>query len=141
MKFWDSSAIIPLCIDEDPETTAAIRVMFDNDPAIVAWWGSVIECASAFARLERESRLTLEEHQAAVRNLMDLRSAWREVLPTDRVQAGAVRAVRVHGLRAGDALQLAAGLEWALPANRAHFVTLDDRLRAAAVKEGFEASV
>jgi predicted nucleic acid-binding protein len=50
----------------------------------------------------------------------------------------AIRFLRVHSLHAADALQLAAGF---LAAERrpasAEIVTLDDRLAAAARKEGF----
>lgn len=55
MMFWDSSAIIPLCIEE-PQTDI-VRNIIRKDGAIVVWWGSLIECYSAFARLRRESYL------------------------------------------------------------------------------------
>ena len=47
MMFWDSSAIIPLCIDE-PQTKT-IRQIVRKDSAVAVWWGSFIECCSAFA--------------------------------------------------------------------------------------------
>ena len=52
MMFWDSSAIIPLCIDE-PQTKT-IRQIVRKDSAVAVWWGSFIECCSAFARLRRD---------------------------------------------------------------------------------------
>ena len=49
MKFWDSSAVIPLLV---PETMSeSIHTLFDDDPTIVAWWATEIECTSAIARL------------------------------------------------------------------------------------------
>jgi len=47
MMFWDSSAIIPLCIDE-PQTKTT-RQIVRKDSAVAVWWGSFIECCSAFA--------------------------------------------------------------------------------------------
>jgi predicted nucleic acid-binding protein len=58
--------------------------------------------------------------------------------PSDAIREAAVRFLRVHPLRAADALQLAAAF---LAAERRpsslEMVTLDDRLAAAARKEGF----
>jgi uncharacterized protein len=54
------------------------------------------------------------------------------------VRARAERLLAVHGLRAGDALQLAAALLWSRGETGAHtVVALDDRLRGAALREGF----
>jgi hypothetical protein len=61
------------------------------------------------------------------------------VQPGDLVREQALRLLRVHTLRAADALQLAAALEWAGAPTDADFVTFDDRLREAAVREGFKA--
>ena len=58
--------------------------------------------------------------------------------PSDPVREAAVRFLRVHPLRAADALQLAAAF---IAAERRpsslEVVTLDDRVAAAARKEGF----
>jgi hypothetical protein len=54
------------------------------------------------------------------------------------VRETAVRLLRVHSIRAADGLQLAAAIF--APRNRPPalpFVCLDDRLREAAVREGF----
>ena len=56
MKFWDSSALIPLIVPE-PETRP-LGGLFKADPAIAAWWGSRAECTAALARLERDRRVT-----------------------------------------------------------------------------------
>jgi len=63
---------------------------------------------------------------------------WIVVAASQEVRRLAVRSVRIHQLRAGDALQLAAGLLWAedRPGGR-EFVSLDDRLAEAARLEGF----
>jgi uncharacterized protein len=45
MKFWDASALIPLCLHE--RDTTALKSLVQADQSIVAWWGSPIECLSA----------------------------------------------------------------------------------------------
>jgi len=79
-----------------------------EDSAMVAWWGSPVECWSAFARLSREGVLDETAVQAATERLDTLRQAWVEVLPTEQVRNHAARLLRIHPLRAADALQLAA---------------------------------
>jgi len=61
-----------------------------------------------------------------------------EVQPSEEVRQTALRLVRMHNLRAADALQLAAALVWArhVPTGL-DFVCMDARLRTAAEKEGF----
>ncbi len=137
MKFWDSSAIVPLCLDQKPEHTRLARSLFDDDEDLVVWWGTVVECASAFDRLRRTGGISDIEQRDAMRNLLDMREDWNEVVPSDRVQARAIRAVTLHSLTATDSLQLAAALEWSEPAMDGHFVTFDQKLHQAAHTEGF----
>jgi hypothetical protein len=61
-----------------------------------------------------------------------------EVLPSEILRRRSERLLAVHALRATDAFQLAAALPWSRgePAARA-FVSLDERLREAARREGF----
>lgn len=104
---------------------------------MVVWWGSAVECASAVARLQREGQLTASDEQAA-RNLLELlRGSWFEIQPGDAVREQALRLLRLHPLRAADALQLAAALDWAGSPPEGGFVTFDDRLGDAARREGF----
>jgi predicted nucleic acid-binding protein len=137
VKFWDSSALVTLVLQQ-PRTSEA-RVLLEEDGDVVAWWGSAVECASAIARLHRDGQLG-ESAEREARALLDmLRRSWFEVQPGDAVREQALRLLRVHSLRAADALQLAAALEWAGAPPEGDFVTFDDRLRAAAVREGFRA--
>ncbi len=136
MRFWDSSAIVPLLVAEAHH--AAVRSEFERDPDVVAWWATPIECASALARLERERGLTPDSVAAAIGRLDRLAAAWQEVQPVAPVRQVAIRLLRVHPLRAADALQLAA----AIAAAEEHpqtlpFVTFDERLADAAQREGF----
>jgi predicted nucleic acid-binding protein len=136
VRFWDSSALIPLLVAE-PMSAAVMRV-YDLDPEIVAWWGTEAECVSALARLERDDSLSAPALAEALLRLEGLAKAWREVQPVTAVRTTAIRLLRVHPLRTVDAFQLAAAIVAAEnhPASL-QFVTLDDRLGQAAEREGF----
>lgn len=136
MMFWDASALIPLCIDE-PQTKA-VKVMAKKDGVMAVWWGSLIECHSAFARLRREGVLSLGEEDQVRHLLTILAEAWTEIEPSEDIRNIASRLLLVHPLRAADSLQLASALVWAGKTPKGHhFVCLDRRLREAARKEGF----
>ena len=136
MRFWDSSALVALLVDEP--TSAAVRTVYRASPGIVVWWGCPVECASALGRREAEGSLSAAEGQEAAGYLGELESSWSEIPPTDQLRSRAVRLVRVHRLRTGDALQLAAALAASeeRPATL-DLVTLDERLALAARREGF----
>ena len=135
MRFWDTSGLVPLLLAQ--EATAEVAELLSEDSEIVAWWGTPIECASAAARLRREERLTVAEEDRVLELLETLRVSWLEIRPSDEVRARAVRVLRVHGLKAADALQLAAARVWAGDSTGAEFVTFDERLALAARLEGF----
>lgn len=135
MRFWETSAVVSLLIEQ--EATKELRPLFEDDPLMVAWWGTPVECASAAARLRREGVFTLEDEDSVLSLLGRFRSAWLEILPTSDVRDEAMRVLRVHSLRVGDALQLAAALIWSGRAREGELVTLDERLSHAARLEGF----
>ena len=56
MKFWDSSALVPLLVQEP--TSQALLQEFERDPEVMVWWGTELECVSALARQERQGTLT-----------------------------------------------------------------------------------
>lgn len=136
MRFWDSSALVPLLVSE----TSSSRVLrvYEADPDVVAWWATEVECVSALARLERDGRLTAASFGVGLVRLDGLMMAWQEVQPVVAVRTAAIRLLRVHPLRTADALQLGAAIvasedrPAALP-----LVTLDERLALAAEREGF----
>lgn len=137
MKFWDASAMIPLCLEEP--RTPRVRDLIKEDPGLVAWWASPVECFSAFARLRREGVLTRPEEEQARHVLASLADVWTEIEPSRQVRENAARVLLLHPLRASDSLQLAAALVWVhgQPAGH-HVVSLDHRLREAAHLEGFQ---
>jgi predicted nucleic acid-binding protein len=136
MKFWDASAIVPLLMTEP--TTKAVQTLVEKDPTMIVWWATEVECASAIARLEGEDALADAAATQAFHRLRQLAHRWHEVDPSDPVREAAVRFLRVHHLRAADALQLAAAFTAAeRRPSSLEIVTLDERLAAAARKEGF----
>jgi predicted nucleic acid-binding protein len=136
VKFWDASAIVPLLVME-PATEPLQRLAGQTEPMLV-WWTTEVECASAIARIERDGALDPQTADEAFSRLKRLADGWNQVDPSDDVRETAVRFLRVHPLRAADALQLAAAFVAAegRPSSL-EVVTLDARLAAAARREGF----
>jgi predicted nucleic acid-binding protein len=136
VKFWDTSAVVPLCVAEP--ASLAVRRLVDADPSLVVWWATRVESRSALARRRRDGTLTVAGAQAARRNIESLAAAWSEVLPSEPLRQRAERLLAVHALRAADAFQLAAALLWSRGDTLHHaIVSFDDRLREAASREGF----
>ena len=136
MRFWDASAIVPLLVSEP--STATMQAIAAQDPVMLVWWATEVECASAIARLERDGAVDALAAVSTFNRLKQLTGGWYEIDPSDAVRETAVRFLRVHPLRTADALQLAAAFVAAeRRPSSLEIVTLDDRLAAAARKEGF----
>lgn len=136
MRYWDSSALLPLIVRQ--RASGRMRALYRSDAGVLAWWGARVECESAVSRLERDGLLGRRSATAARGRLDRFAATWQEVQPSDPLRENARRLLRVHDLRAADALQLAAGVAAAegRPPTLA-FVCLDDRLAGAAEREGF----
>jgi len=136
VKFWDSSAVVPLLVPE--AMSRSLQGLYDADPVMFAWWGTEIECTSAIARRQRLGHLREDVIAEAFVRLSALRAGWHEVEPGEEVRESAKRLLRVHDLRMADALQLAAAVFVAeARPSTLEFVSLDGRLLAAARREGF----
>ena len=136
MKFWDSSAIVPLFLKEASSDSVGRVVRSDED--IMVWWGTRLECLSALARRRREGILSADDEYKAKTVLLTLDAVWSEILPSERVRKRAERLLGIHPLRAADALQLASALIWAEEDPQGlEIVCLDQNLREAASREGF----
>lgn len=135
MRFWDASAVVPLLVEQPLSRRA--REILAEDPEMVVWWSTPVECASALARIRREGAVTEAAEWDALANLELLRAGWHEMLPGDTLRAQALRALRLHPLRTADALQLAAALEWAGSPASGEIACFDARLGEAAAREGF----
>ena len=136
MRFWDSSAIVPLMIVEP--SSARVRNWFDSDSEIIVWTLTRVELLSAIARLRREDSRSATILTVARRNIMRAWDGWSEITNVELVRRHAERLVESYPLRAADALQLGAALIAAEgePANL-DLVTLDHNLADAAEREGF----
>jgi uncharacterized protein len=140
MRFWDSSALVPLVVEE--ERSAHCRSLRRADRAVVVWALTRTELVSATRRLAREARLDAVGASAALRRMEILARSWTEIDALGIVRERAERLLAVHVLTAADALQLGAALIQVRdrPKGRA-FVTADDRLALAADAEGFDVIV
>lgn len=137
MKFWDTSALFVLLTVQKGSSNAA--AVFRSDAEVAMWWGTPVELASAAARLRRMGEIDDAGYARILSKIGPLAQSAEEVQPTEEVRQTALRLIRVHDLRAADALQLAAALVWArhVPTG-IEFVCFDTRLGVAAEKEGFK---
>ncbi len=140
MRFWDSSALVPLVIEE--ERSAECRALRRTDRVIVVWALTRTEIVSAIRRLTREAKLDAAGASTALRRMEALARSWAEIDALDIVRERSERLLAAHVLTAADALQLGAALIQVRdrPKGRA-FVTADARLAVAADAEGFDVVV
>jgi len=136
LRFWDSSAVVPLLIAE-PRTTR-MTALLKADKECWVWWATRTECLSGLHRRARAGELDGAQFETARRRLLRFDQAAALLVPSEAIRSRADRLLGVHPLRAADAMQLAALLAAAedRPADLP-FVTLDDRLAEAARREGF----
>jgi uncharacterized protein len=135
VRFWDTSGVVPLLLEQ--EATPRMVDLLADDAGMAVWWGTSVACVSAVTRLRREDRLTVAEEEQVLALIDRFRAGWLEILPSEEVRRRAARLLRVHVLKAADALQLAAARVWAGDVANAELVTLDERLALAALLEGF----
>ena len=133
--FWDSSALVPVCIDEQASPRARILL---RAFVPVVWWASSVEIYGAICRLHRNQEIHDREKQAAIARLRSISLGWREMLPDDRIRDLALDSLEKYSLRAADAFQLAAALAWCQQRpSRRTVITADQRLAEAARSVGF----
>lgn len=134
MIFWDASALVPLFLVQP--TSAALERAIRGTCPVAVWWGSIVECWSALARVRREGVIGHDEEREARLRFDEFRRRCDEVLPSEEVRRLAGTLLLRHPLRAVDSLQLSAALVYAgIPAS-GEFFSLDERLREAARLEG-----
>ena len=89
-------------------------------------------------RQSRKGSLNRESEPQATRVLESLATSWTEVVSSLALPATAERLLAVHVLRAADAFQSAATIQWRQRHTmNKEVVSFDTRLREAAHKEGF----
>jgi len=134
--FWDSSALVPLCVRQrvTPQTIA----LFKNHNVVI-WWATPVEMASALARLVRMQQIDSAECSRARKLAHDLANAWSVIQPSATLRVKAMQLAERYDLRAAGSLQLAAALEWCEDSPQGHiFLTVDQKLREAALLAGFD---
>ena len=137
MRYWDSSALLPLLVREDHSD--ALEQLLAEDPAIVTWWGTPAECVSALARLDRSESISPAGLRSALAALSAAQAHWLEVQASTAVRDQTIRLLRVHQLSVGDALQLGAALVASgMQPGDLEFVSRSDRQVRAAEREGFQ---
>ena len=134
--FWDSSALVPLCVQQQATPMAE---SLSKKYGLVVWWAAPVEVRSAFARLLRMGQLNSNGNVQAQVVLARLRSKWSEIFPDPALRDQAERLVDRFPLKGADALQLAASLAWCSgrPSARA-FISGDAQLLDAASHLGFQ---
>ena len=133
--FWDSSSIIPLCVQQPSSVTVKeLSTLY----GMIVWWGTSVEFSSSVARLVRTGQISSNGQVQALVVFDQLRSKWREILPNIQLRERAERLVDRFPCSAADALQLAAALAWCEghPRNRV-LISGDRQLLDAARKLGF----
>jgi predicted nucleic acid-binding protein len=136
VRFWDSSAVVPLLVQQERSSRAVAWV--SGDDAMVVWTLTPVEVVSALRRLVREGALSGDASRVAEVRLGEMLDRSHVVIDVEAVKSLAARLLRLHPLRAFDALQLGAALHWTEgnPQGRT-LHTLDSRLAQAAEREGF----
>jgi hypothetical protein len=136
VRFWDTSALLPLFVSE--KASARARAWLRRDPVVLVWTLSRVEVLSALARREREEPGAARALLRARRQVLGAWEEWSEVVAVEPVRWQAERLVAAHPLRVADALPLGAALVACdLDPSGLPFVTLDERLALAAEREGF----
>jgi uncharacterized protein len=136
VRFWDTSAIIPLWIAEQASPRA--RAWYRNDPDVIAWTLTRVEVFSALARRRREAPLAASRLLTVRRDFVRAWEQWSEVTAIEIVRRHAERIVESYPLRAADALQVGAAITAAEDdPTGLEFVTFDENLAHAAEREGF----
>jgi hypothetical protein len=138
MKFWDSSAVVPLVCRE--KATLSLLHLYAADADMLVWAFTRTEVLSALCRHLQDGSLSRRNFEQARAKLEALKVDWTENVDYESVRARAERLLTIHTLSAADALQLAAALVAVEEkTNGFEFVTLDERLAEAAAREGFSA--
>jgi predicted nucleic acid-binding protein len=136
VRYWDTSALLPLFIAER-ESSAALRWLRD-DPEVVVWTLARLEILSALARRGRDEPAAARQLRLVRRHFLDSWERWSEVTAADIVRRHAERIVGSHPVRASDALHIGAALVAAEhEPGTLEFVTFDHRQAVAAEREGF----
>jgi len=140
VKFWDTSALLPLFVDEP--ATESCAALLSSDPSVIVWEGTSVELLSALSRYRRHSSGFDDLWPSVRHEILERWVSWSRVADLAKASLRAQRLVNVHPLKTGDAFQLAAALVACEDQpQRIDFVTRDQALAGAARLEGFQVRV
>ena len=131
MRFWDSSALVPLLSDES--STDRVQSLFREDRNVVTAFITPVELISAICRKAGVNR---DLRRSAMQRLSVLQANWTLVDDYESLMVSARTIAAQQCLRTGDAIQLASALR-VRPDKSVPFVTLDGELIDAARSVGF----
>ncbi len=135
-SFWDSSALVPLCVRQT--TSQDFHKLWRQSNRVIVWSGATVEIRSALARLLRNNEFDAKGLQQSINRLEAMRRQWREILTTEKLRSIAEGLPDTYELRALDSFQLAAALVWCKEKPKGRFFVCDDaKLIEAAQKAGF----
>lgn len=135
LTYWDSSALVPLCV---PQTQTMRATAIYEHCQVVAWWATEVEIVSGLARLKRMGQISEGQFLDGKRLAKDIVRAWIAVDSPPRIAEETCELLEHHQLRAADALQLAVSLEACGHRPRGNvFVTADRKLGEAARQCGY----
>jgi predicted nucleic acid-binding protein len=133
--FFDSSAIVPLCVAQS--VSQSTRELFRRFNTQVVARTTLIGTTSTLYQAVALGALTQSNARRALARLEQLENRWAEVVASGRVREVALDVLRAHQLRSGDAIQLASALVWCKDKpRRRSFVCFDQRLGKAADRAG-----
>jgi len=136
IRYFDASALVKRYVAE-PQSKTVGRLL--SDGIALTCRLTEAEIASAFARRQRESSLTLSERDQLLAVMQQDMASLFVVELSPEVSALACRLLMRYRLRAGDALHLASALMLAGWSDiKIQFVGFDAALNEAARKEGLE---
>ena len=135
MRFWDTSALVPLVTKED--TTSRMQQVVASDGNVAVSFITPVELTST---IWRRGRRWIDEpsFRRSLFKIAEIESNWTMIDDLEPITRTARQLITKYVLRSGDAIQLASALHLAgdhpedLP-----FVSLDHDLTEAARAEGF----
>jgi len=133
--FWDSSALIALCAQQ--AQTGRAEALFVKH-GVVVWWSTPVEIISGLTRLVRMGEIDGPEFVDGKQVAQAMAMTWIAIKPSANIEREARALLEQYPLRAADALQLAAALEWCEGKPKGEiFLSFDKRLSEAAGLAGF----
>jgi predicted nucleic acid-binding protein len=93
--FWDTSALVPLCVRQG--ITPRAIALYELHDAVV-WWATSVEIASALARLVRMKQLGPSYWTRARKLAKRLADSWSVIQPSDALRAKSAQLVDRYDL-------------------------------------------